>query len=142
MNVLIGVDDSAESRYAVEVAYRFFGSEASYTILGVGQRVPLFAASYASGTLAAASDLQTLFGAAEAAAQTAAKIAAKIPADDVETESKVGDVGQALVEAADEHDIDVIVIGSRDKNVWQRLFDPSVGRYVIDHANCPVLVAR
>lgn len=54
----------------------------------------------------------------------------------------MGHIGESLCRAATEHKSDVIVIGSHDKSVWQRLFDPSVGRYLIDNAPCAVLVVH
>jgi nucleotide-binding universal stress UspA family protein len=35
---------------------------------------------------------------------------------------------------------DLIVIGHRHLSRLQRLFEPSVGQWTIDHAPCPVLV--
>jgi nucleotide-binding universal stress UspA family protein len=41
---------------------------------------------------------------------------------------------------ADEHDVDVIVVGSHDKTAWRRLFDPSVAADVVRDTSRPVLV--
>lgn len=57
-------------------------------------------------------------------------------------ETRIGHAGTALCDAASEADIDAIVIGSHDKNAWERLLQPSIGRYLIDNAPCPVIVVR
>ncbi len=54
----------------------------------------------------------------------------------------VGAVGQTIGEHALESAADIIVMGSREHSIWDRIFDPSAGRYVIDNAPCPVLVVR
>ncbi len=142
MNILIGVDDSAESHHAVEVAYGFFG-DADYTIVSVGNRTPMFAAGYPTGSFATAGEIRAQFDAAQSVAEKAtASAASTLPAGQVVEEVDMGRIGESLCRAANEHKSDIIVIGSHDKSVWQRLFDPSVGRYLIDHAPCPVLVVR
>ena len=52
----------------------------------------------------------------------------------------VGDPVERIVAAADEHDVDVIVVGSHDKGFLTRLFDPSVSEGVLRLAHRPVLV--
>ena len=142
MKILIGVDDSTESHHAVEVAYKFFG-DADYTIISVGSRTPMLVAGYPTGSYGTAGDIQAQFDAAQRAAETATAAAAKeLPAEHVVEHVDMGRIGESLCRAAAEDNSDVMVIGSHDKSVWQRLFDPSVGRYLIDHAPCPVLVVR
>lgn len=144
MRILIGVDDSEESLHAVEVAYRFFG-DADYKIVSVGERTPLLVAGYPTGTFTTAGEMRAQFDAAQRVAREATSNAATALPANVSTvveEVDMGRIGESLCRAAEEHGSDVIVIGSHDKNVWQRLFDPSVGRYLIDNAHCPVLVVR
>ena len=143
MKVLIGVDDSEESRHAVDVAFATYGPQAEYTIVSVGMRAPMFAAGYAGGSFATAEEIAATFSHAEGQATAAAAAAEeRLPGADVDVEIPVGDVGSSLCTIASDDGSDVIVIGSHDKSAWQRLFDPSVGRYLIDHAPCPVLVVR
>jgi len=144
MRILIGVDDSEESQHAVEVAHRFFG-DADYKIVSVGERTPLLVAGYPSGSFATAHEMQAQFDAAQRAAQEATSQAVAVLPPNVThvvEEVDMGRIGETLCRVAEEDACDVIVIGSQDKNVWQRLFDPSVGRYLIDNAHCPVLVVR
>ena len=51
-----------------------------------------------------------------------------------------GDPAGAICAAAEEHDVDVVVIGSHDKGVLQRLLDPSVAHAVVQGTYRPVLV--
>lgn len=142
MKVLIAVDDTAESLHAVDTAYGFFGPGADYNILSVGDRTPVFVGGYGAGAMPTAADLNAQLEAAIAEAQRATHDAAERVPVGADVEVETGRPGAAVCEYADEHDADVIVIGTHDRSFWDRLFDPSVGRYVIDHAPCPVLVVR
>lgn len=141
MKVLIAVDDSQEARQAVDVAYRFFGPDADYSILSVGDRPPIYVGGYGAGAMPTAADLTLQLDAAHAAAEAAVSQAAvRIPG--AETDVEDGSPGATICQFAAEHESDVIAIGSHDRNFFARLFDPSVGRHVIHHAPCPVLVVR
>lgn len=142
MQVLIAVDDTDESRHAVDTAYRFFGPGADYSILSVGDRTPVFVGGYGAGAMPTAADLNAQLEAARAEAEHATREAAERLPGGAETEVETGRAGDMICAHADEHGSDVIVIGTHDRHFWDRIFDPSVGRYVIDHAPCPVLVVR
>jgi len=144
MKLLIGVDDSSESRHAIDVAFGFFGPHAEYMVASVGETRPLFTSAYAGGSFVSAADLTERFDTAELAARERARRAAEaLPADtDVDVDVAVGHPGSALCDLASELGVDAIVIGSHDKNAWERLLNPSTGRYLIDHAPCPVVVVR
>jgi len=141
MKVLIAVDDSAESRHAVDVAYRFFG-DADYSVLSVGNRPPVYVGGYGIGAIPTATDLTVQLDAAHAAAKEAADDAASRLPGAAEIDVEDGRAGAVICEYATEHGADVIVIGSHDRSFWERLFEPPVGRHVIEHAPCPVLVVR
>ena len=79
MNVLIAVDDSEESRHAVDIAYRFFGPEADYSLLSVGDRPPVFVGGYGAGAMPTAADLTIQLDAAQEAAERAVSEAASAP---------------------------------------------------------------
>ncbi|MNT30441.1 Stress response protein NhaX [compost metagenome] len=51
-----------------------------------------------------------------------------------------GDPGEVISAQARRLQCDLIVIGHRHLSRLQRLFEPSVGQWTIDHAPCPVLV--
>jgi nucleotide-binding universal stress UspA family protein len=54
--------------------------------------------------------------------------------------AEVGDPPEAILRAAREHDIDVIVVGDHDRSWWSELFAPAVGTTLIERAEVPVLV--
>ena len=141
MKVLIAVDDSPESIDAVHYAYEMFGAEHQLVVASVGDSpVPL-----PTSPIGMQPDI-VLLGelrdrAEDVAAATALSASENLPAG-TEIEAAVGAPGPALVEIALRDDIDLIVLGSHDRGFWERLFNPSVGRHLIDHAPCPVLVVR
>jgi nucleotide-binding universal stress UspA family protein len=49
-------------------------------------------------------------------------------------------VGDAVVSAAADHDADLVVVGSRGHGALSRIVLGSVGRFVLHHATCSVLV--
>ncbi|TML12798.1 MAG: universal stress protein [Actinobacteria bacterium] len=54
--------------------------------------------------------------------------------------TKIGDPVVAIRRAATERDVDVIVVGSHDKNFLRRIVSPSVSRELAHKANRPVLI--
>ena len=144
MKLLIGVDDSSESRHAIDVAFAFFGPRAEYTVASVGETRPVFSSAYAGGSFVSATDLTDRFDTAERAARERAQHAAESLPDDADVDAAVavGHPGNSLCDLASELDVDAIIIGSHDKNAWERLLNPSTGRYLIDHAPCPVVIVR
>ena len=48
----------------------------------------------------------------------------------------------AVVEYAEEHNIDLIVIGTRGRSGFKRLILGSVATGVITYAHCPVMVIK
>lgn len=53
-----------------------------------------------------------------------------------------GSPARRIVEAAEEWDADLIVVGSHGRGYWSRALLGSVSDRVVNHANCSVLVAR
>lgn len=144
MHVLIGVDNTSESEDAVETAFKFFGSDATYTLLSVSSGVQLRSLSYGAGTVYSPQVLADRYHEAERHAETAAASAEEnLPLDVMTTiDIETGQAGPVIVDKARELDADVVVIGSRDRSIWDRLFEPSAGRHIVDNAPCPVVVVR
>jgi nucleotide-binding universal stress UspA family protein len=59
-----------------------------------------------------------------------------------EFELAFGDPGDAIAELADRHDADLIVVGTREPGMYERLLGGSVSRSVSKHAHCDVLVVH
>jgi nucleotide-binding universal stress UspA family protein len=53
-----------------------------------------------------------------------------------------GRVGKMLVNAADEHQVGLIVMGCRGRSDLSSLLLGSVAHEVVHHSHCPVLIAR
>jgi nucleotide-binding universal stress UspA family protein len=50
------------------------------------------------------------------------------------------DAAQAICVAAEEHNVDVIVVGAHDRGILDRLLNPSVSHAVLEGTDRPVLV--
>jgi len=64
------------------------------------------------------------------------------PGIDVSTQVAIGSPDRSIIEAAEEWNADLIVIGSHGRGFWDRLLVGSVTDAVVHHAPCSVLVVR
>ena len=78
-------------------------------------------------------------GVLEEAKQTLKSMFPNIP---VTTQLKKGSVALKIIEASDDEDIDLIVIGSRGHSGLSSLLLGSVSNYVVNHCKKPVLVVK
>jgi nucleotide-binding universal stress UspA family protein len=102
-------------------------------IVGDGEAALLFAASRAG-------DQETSATVQRALESVAAILRA--PGRIVDTRLEHGRPGSTIVRLAAEQATDLIVVGSRGLGPWTALLLGSVSTEVVDHAPCPVLVAR
>ena len=159
--VMIAVDGSHLDGPLAATAYRLFGPDADYWAVNVQ--------SYGSGALGAApTTFPAVYGgsfvgfgsaypylapnpsqvrdatATDDAMQLAATATEQALVDagmtEAETVAEVGDPPTAIIEAAREHDIDVIVVGDHDRGWWSKLFQPALGDELVDQSEFPVLV--
>ena len=61
---------------------------------------------------------------------------------DLDTDAIVGQPGRSIVEYADEHAVDHIVMGSHGRSGLSRLILGSVAENVLRRAHCPVTIVR
>lgn len=101
--------------------------------IGAGDAAVLFAANQATEQEAAA--------AAQCALDEAAAML-RGPGRTVETRLEHGRPGSTIVRLAGEQATDLIIVGSRGLGAWSALLLGSVSTEIVDHAPCPVLVAR
>lgn len=136
MKVLIALDHSEVSNHAAHEALRLF-PHAEFLAINVAQMpVPWVVEGYGAvyslppNWPPPAEELE--------AALEADTEAAGVRVTELITET--GDPASHICRAADEHDVDVIVVGAHDKGLWRRLVDPSVSTEVVREASRPVLV--
>lgn len=67
---------------------------------------------------------------------------AELGAGTVETSVLAGDYADEILEAAREHDVDILVIGSRGLGVLKSTLLGSVSQKVLHHADCSVVIVR
>lgn len=163
IHVLIAVDDSDTSIRAATTAHRIFGDEARYTVLNVATTTPVIwgddALAYGmvyplalpgTGVVGGipftvqqpGHPEQVAIDRIDEAEQRADDIAheAGIPA--ARPVGETGDPAEAILAAAHDHDADVIVVGTHDRNWFSRLFGRSVAGTVVRESDVPVLIAR
>jgi nucleotide-binding universal stress UspA family protein len=140
--ILIAVDDTDESMDAVSVAYNLFGAAPDYLITSIGRMPATVYPMAPGGGRPIYVALDEMADSVTASAAATAEEAAEHLEVDATIEIDVGPVGAAVCRIAEDSAASVIVIGSHDRSIWARLFEPSVGKYVVDHARCPVLVVR
>lgn len=138
-HVLVPIDGSEQADRALAYAYEEFPgsritllhvinpSRAGY---GAQAGLPSFSEEWYEEAEAAA---EALFEAARAEAPEGAT---------VETDVEVGQPARTIVEYADEHDVEAIVIGSHGRKGLSRVLLGSVAEAVVRRAAVPVTVAR
>jgi nucleotide-binding universal stress UspA family protein len=141
--IVCGVDGSADSRAAVEVAAQLADRLGSTLILAhVAEvaHVP-YAAAYPLGgfegpmTIAHETESQE-----EAAARLLEGVAADAGLTAAERRVTTGHPAERLADLADQEDAELIVVGSRGRGAFKATFLGSVSHNLIGVARCPVLI--
>jgi nucleotide-binding universal stress UspA family protein len=166
VRVLVAVDESEASVRAAEVAYRLFG-DAEYLAINVADpgvdpaRTPWWGAGWGVGppytygmvwpyhvgapadaALAPESDRSPDRRPIDEAEDDARSVADRTGLPDAEPIGAVGQPADAILDAAEQHGVDVVVVGARQRGWFDRLFDPSVSGDVVKRAEVPVLVVK
>jgi nucleotide-binding universal stress UspA family protein len=144
--VLVPMEGSPLSREALAVALTDY-PDASVTVLYVADPTE----PAAGGHLDVDPDVAPLTGSeewregererAEAVFEAAREVATEHDAD-VDTETTVDRAATAIVDAAERHDVDVIVMGSHGREEAARFLLGSVSELVAFRAPCRVLLVR
>jgi nucleotide-binding universal stress UspA family protein len=143
MKILLAIDGSPPSQAAInEVAHRTWPSKSTVRVLSVIQPYtpPATETVLAGATLQEIRERQ-----ATEADQLTKRAAEQISAPgqlSVETAILEGDPRTAIVDAADEWQADLIVVGSHGRTGLKRLMLGSVAQSVVAHAPCSVEVVR
>lgn len=161
--VLIAIDGSELDDRLAEAALRLFGPDAEYwavnvqnsldtTPVGAHPTVPsMYAGAFVGygiaypftppqphGAVSVSAAVDDDLAARQEESAHAAAVSAGI--DDAAVIAETGDPPTAILDAADRHGADVIVVGSRDRSWWSKLIEPSVSGDVIESSPVPVLV--
>ncbi len=141
MKILIALDDSAvSSRAAREAARLFAGVGAEFLVISVAPLPVVWAGSAGYGTVVPMVMPPPTPEFEEQAGQELIARAEAAGVVDAEPHTATGDPVGVICRAAEEHDVDVIVVGSHDKSALRRLIDPSVAAGVVRETYRPVLV--
>ena len=155
--MLVAVDDSENSVHAAETAHRLFGDTAEYLAVTSRHRRPgvdpvvrrrvgsPYAAPYGA-VWSYRSDV-TLDPDGIADGEKTAEAQAREVADEsglkgAEVVGEEGDPADAVLRAAEEHHVDVIVVGTHHRGWFDRLVRPSVSKEIIKESKVPVLVVH
>jgi nucleotide-binding universal stress UspA family protein len=134
--ILIGYDESDESKRALERAVELAGALGSTLI--VTSVAPVLTSGGRS--MGAFDPVDTPAEHREELERARATVeAAGITADYVVA---AGDPADAILEVAEERHADLIVVGTREPNFLQRMVGASVSTSVSRHAHCDVLIVH
>jgi nucleotide-binding universal stress UspA family protein len=156
--VLVAVDDSEASVQAAETAHRLFGDGAEYLAVNVTNivdmaSIPWYGAGYGTAYAApygtvwtyrstVAPDSEGGVDGGQMAEDQARQVAEQSGLPDAEPVGEEGDPVDAVLRAADEHQVDVIVVGAHERGWFDRLVRPSVSKEILKQAKVPVLVVH
>ncbi len=141
MKILIALDESPVSaRAAREAARLFAGADTDFLVISVTRSPVMWASGAGYGVVAPMVIDPTWFEPSEEAEDDLIARAEAAGVADAEPHTASGDPVTLICRAAEEHDVDVIVVGSHDKSALRRLIDPSVAVAVIRDTYRPVLV--
>jgi nucleotide-binding universal stress UspA family protein len=145
MTILIAYDGSADAKHAISVAASTLQPQAA-VVVSVGESLLTRLAAYpfAAAGMAAAdiNDEGTSEKLAKDQADEGAKLARDAGLTDVTAKYAVAEdaVWEIIVQAADEVDASLIVLGSRGLNAVKSVLIGSVSNHVLHHAHRPVLI--
>lgn len=139
--VLVAMDDDPVSYDALKTAARLFPAPShEFLLVNVAHlAMPFRSSEFGFGSVAPLSsdELDAVSGMAVEDIIAAGR-AAGVP--DPAVVAEAGDPAERIVAAAQEHDVDVIVVGSHSRGLVSRLMSGSVSEAVARHADRPVLV--
>ncbi|XP_074585277.1 universal stress protein A-like protein [Curcuma longa] len=146
--VMVAIDESDCSRYALEWVLANLRPSLSSSPLFVFSVQALPEIAYVTAASLGSPPMELIQAvqkhqkqASDALLEKAKKICAQHGVV-VETITDVGDPKEAICQAAEKMNIDLLIVGSHGKNALQRAFLGSVSNYCVHNAKCPVLVVK
>jgi nucleotide-binding universal stress UspA family protein len=139
--LLIGYDGSAGSREAIaeQLSLNWNPKTEVHLVSVAAQAYAFFDDTYAS--MAAAYEDEQVERLRTDAEQMCGQIAKTLPNTNLQV-PRVNHIGDAIVNAADGNDDDLIVVGDTGHNLIGELLLGSTTKYVLRHAGCSVWISR
>ncbi len=143
MKIFVAIDTTPESADVAKTAVSMFGDGHHYDMVSIAE----YATPDSAGAVGTAREILRLRDdmagdAIDLATRTAEEAASDMLPDDVEVVAGLGSAGPSICRLAGDLGSDVIVLGSHDRSIWARIFHMSIGKYVVEHAPCSVLVVK
>lgn len=144
MHVMIAVDNSESAHAVAESAVAVFGAAVEYTVVSIGSELALESMSMFAGQpmMFAFDNPEYLHDTRAASEEIVDEVAEDLHLPDVHRVADVGPPGPSICALAEDRNVDIIVVGGRERGWLSRLVDPSVTKYIVEHAPCHVLVLR
>ena len=137
--LLVAMDDSAESVAVAKAAAAMFATPDTEILLINVVRVPVLSTTGKEfGDVAVAAQPERWEAETQRRELQAAAMTAGIPRAQVLV--KIGDPVEVICRAAEEHNVDVVVIGRHSKGLLARLVNPPTSERVLHHTERAVLV--
>lgn len=141
MKILIALDESPVSARAAREAVRLFSAaDTEFLVINVTRYPVMWAGGYGYGMVAPLAMDPAWVDDDETAENDLVARAEAAGLSDAEALTTTGDPVRLVCLAAEEHGVDVIVVGSHDKSMFRRLVDPSVAAGIVRETYRPVLV--
>lgn len=144
--VLIALDHSDASHVAALSAVELFGPDASYLAINVADAPfdeSAFVYGYAFPVVMPVLDDRPMSERVSETVTRARLDAARMASEAGVAATPLGDMGDpatAILSAAAEHDVDVIVTGWHDRSWFRNLFEKPVGESLVGKSDVPVLI--
>lgn len=145
MKIMIAVDDSPHSRYALDsVLQRPWPTDTLVLVLTVVDPFHPDYSGWDPSTIQDALDFQVAVKEALSrfGQNAASELAAKFGADNVKFELKEGKVKETIVDCAHSWGADMLVMGSHGRSGIQKFLLGSVSQAVVAHAPCSVEIIK
>jgi len=144
--IMVAVDDSEYSHYALQWALsnlHLYGSDVSLVVFHA-QPLAVFNGAATMG-VTSPELIETIVNQQRQVSEAILARAKEMCAQKnviVETVSEIGDPKDAICDAIEKLQIDLLIIGSHGYGMIKRAFLGSVSNYCVHYAKCPVLVTK
>jgi nucleotide-binding universal stress UspA family protein len=142
-SIVCGVDGSADSHAALEVAARLstrLGLKLVIAHVGEPAFIPYASAAPFGGMTGRYSVMQEVQSQEEEAERVLDQVVATSGLADAKRRIAVGVPAERLADLADEEEAELIVVGSRGRGAFKSAFLGSVSNSLVGVARCPVLI--